>query len=165
MFLSELAEVTVIRPGAHVPFDIEDRFACVENILRVLLGLVVVQEKEALSDEDFHAPGHDDGQHQIDTYPIVRLSHFSVREYLTSSALMSGHASPFSMDKPSSRHLILESCFCYIEYYSHTRAGVFEENDIDDFPLLSYSFQYWEDHADHVQDPLLLHRLTCFASA
>ena len=145
--LSELAEAAVIRPEAQVPFDIEDRFTGPEDILRVLSGLVIIQEKETLSyDEYSDAASYDD-----DDSPIIRLAHFSVKEYLTSSRILNGHASLFSMDESLSRRVILESCLHYWDHYSHTRAGVFYEDDVDDFPLLSYACD-WELHA---RPPLL----------
>ncbi len=149
LFLSELADAAVIRPEATVPFDMDNRFQSAGDILHVLSGLVIIQIKGTLSyEDDFYAAGYDD-----DTSPIVRLAHFSVKEYLTSSRISSGPAAIFSLDESLSSRMILESCLSYFEQYTCTRSKTFEEYDLDDFPLLSYSSEYWPSHATSQLQP------------
>jgi ankyrin repeat domain-containing protein 50 len=156
LFLSELAEAAVIRPEATVPFDIENRFQSADDILHVLSGLVVTQIKGTLTyNDDFYAPGYDD-----DTSPIVRLAHFSVKEYLTSSRILRGPAKIFRLDESLSSRTILESCLSYFEKYACTGTEPFEEYDLDDFPLLSYSCEYWPIHASSPLKPSTINLLS-----
>lgn len=143
LFLSELAEAAIVQPQATVPFDIENRFQSADDILHILSGLVTIQIRGTLSfQDDFYAPGYDDT-----TSPIVRLAHFSVKEYLISDRISRGPATMFSLNESLSCQMILESCLSYFEHYSTTGSEPFDECDLDDFPLLSYSCEYWPIHA------------------
>lgn len=141
LLLSELSEASVIRPEATVPFDIDDRFASEDGILQVLTGLITTQKRGTLGDDSFYAPVND-GDDEI----IVRLAHFSVKEYLVSSRILGGAASMFSLNESISRRMILEGCLSYLEYYCHC-SKYFDEDDQIRYPLLCYSVEYWPKHA------------------
>ncbi|OJJ65842.1 hypothetical protein ASPBRDRAFT_139328 [Aspergillus brasiliensis CBS 101740] len=76
----------------------------------------------------------------------LALSHFSVKEFLTSEALKHDTCSSYGFHDNSAHALIAESCIAYINhcYCSENRTG--SRTDLEQFPLLEYACRYWFEH-------------------
>ena len=76
---------------------------------------------------------------------VVQFSHFSVKEYLTSSRIVGSSAdvSPFHILLGPAHTVLTEACLVVL-----LRLGelVDEDNVTDKFPLAQYSAEHWVDH-------------------
>jgi hypothetical protein len=80
----------------------------------------------------------------VDGEKIVRFSHFSVREYLTSDRIaISQRVSHFHV-LPRSAHVLLARACLSVLLHLADHVGT---DNIQDFPLASYAAQNWVDHA------------------
>ena len=127
--LEELVEALIIIPTNDPPFAPEDRLSDPHNILHILPGLVTIStsEDESVAEE-------------------IRLAHFSVKEYLISSALRAGPASGFATDRRTANQFITESCLLYILQYDQAMNRSSSIDDLRRFPLLEYACRYWYVH-------------------
>ncbi|KAH9060230.1 hypothetical protein EDB87DRAFT_620864 [Lactarius vividus] len=73
---------------------------------------------------------------------VVQFSHFSVKEYLTSSrmAQSQGDVSRFHVDLESAHTILAQACL-------GTLLRLDEHSDAEGFPLVEYAAQHWVDHA------------------
>jgi ankyrin repeat protein len=138
--ITELAEAAVISPEPDVPFNEEDRLSDSRDVLQVLSSLVVTN---GLHDDSFVMAG----------YEIVRLSHFSVKEYLISERFRGSSAAHSSVNKMADQ-LILYACLRYISYYDSAESKNSSARDLVDFPLLTYACKYWPNHVQVCDDVL-----------
>ena len=75
---------------------------------------------------------------------IVRFSHFSVREYLTSDRISnSRHVSHFHVLPRPAHTLFSRACLSVLLHLGDDM----DRDKIQDFPLASYAAEYWVDHA------------------
>ena len=77
---------------------------------------------------------------------VVQFSHFSVREYLTSSRLAHsphGHISRFRINPEPAHTIIAQACLATLLRLDE-QAG---DSDANAFPLVKYAAQHWVDHA------------------
>ena len=160
--LDELAEAAVINLENNPPFDPKQRFFTPESILEVLSTLVVVTPRDPGSGgthigQTSLGPGQDGAQ-----ILEVRLAHFSVREYFTSSRLAQGPASKFHIPPMMAQSSIAMSCLEYqfcrsiIEAFDGIKGtqGTPNERKASILgslrrvaPLLVYASTYWSRHA------------------
>lgn len=148
MTVDEVAEAAVLDPSHDIPFDPEARFFDPhEDILEILGSLVSVVQWDNAT-----APATPVSVGTIATTTIMglsdqlRLSHFSVKEYLiserisqcTDDAVRSFYASQRLTDK-----FILQGCLEYIFHYSESDGMEGNEEDLNQFPLLRYACEYW----------------------
>jgi ankyrin repeat protein len=79
---------------------------------------------------------------------VVQFSHFSVKEYLTSTRLTaaSGEASNFHIDLKPAHRTLAEACLCVL---LQTHDGV-EANTPSDHPLVQYAARHWTNHTQFV---------------
>ncbi|RAK89848.1 hypothetical protein BO79DRAFT_263513, partial [Aspergillus costaricaensis CBS 115574] len=76
----------------------------------------------------------------------VKLAHFTVREFLTSDAILRGSCSDFFMDARSS-HAVLANCsLAYFHHAVQSAAG-----DPWTYPLACYAGHFWNEHKDRSQ--------------
>ena len=130
--LLELAEVVAIDEDEDPGFDPERRFPEPEEILLICSSLVTTVEE----------------QHSRKT---VRLAHFSVKEYLVSSQIMSGEASKYSIEEIHANFCIAKDCLSYILYFTEDipRPAKREEYKLlwRAYPLARYALREWPAHA------------------
>ncbi|KAL5362934.1 hypothetical protein BJX96DRAFT_154892 [Aspergillus floccosus] len=122
--LVEVNESCIIVPQNKPAIAEEDRLEG-EGILPCLSGLV-------------RRTGVDNGS--------LALSHFSVKEFLTSEAIRRSPCSSYGFHDNSAHALIAESCIAYIDhcYCSENRTDT--RTDLERFPLLEYACRYWFEH-------------------
>lgn len=80
------------------------------------------------------------------TKMVIRLGHFSVREYLVSEGIKDSKVSKFSIIDIVADLFIAESCLQYILYYDGLDSKTFSQKDLEIFPLLEYLCQFWYIH-------------------
>lgn len=158
--IQELAEAVLVDPQEDIPYDPDDRFPDPYDILKILSTLVTTYET----------------QYSDDT--MIRLAHFSVKEYLTSERSKAGSAAQFSVTPIDAHHFLAKSCLLYMKYYAsaHRRCGkdlraashrelieCFEEA-----PLLEYSCSSWMGYLKAISgtlEPSLTNMVTDFLSS
>lgn len=76
----------------------------------------------------------------------LTLSHFSVKEFLTSEALKNSPCASYGFHDNSAHALIAESCIAYIDHCYCSQNRTWTLTDLDHFPLLEYTCRYWFEH-------------------
>ncbi|KLU92750.1 hypothetical protein MAPG_11652, partial [Magnaporthiopsis poae ATCC 64411] len=126
LWLEELAEIFILRPDRAVPINDAERLVKPEAILKYVSSLVVLQ----------------------DTWrgPSVRLSHFSVKEYLTSARVAEDPAKQFYSFNEVDAHLhIARSCLAY-----HLHRSAANEDEARGLCLRHYVSSNWALHLEMV---------------
>ncbi|KAK5988527.1 Ankyrin-3-like protein [Cladobotryum mycophilum] len=100
--LDELAEIFILQPGDNVIGDDIERLFDTEDVLTYFAGLIIVYEEE----------------YSEDNKQYIRLAHFSIKEYLTSSRLQKDDALAFSFSETDAHLWIAYSCLSYHIYLS-----------------------------------------------
>ena len=75
---------------------------------------------------------------------VVKLAHFSVKEYLVSERIQKGVASSFSISKKVAHSLIAQTCLAYLLQFD--TPGSINSSTIQSFPLAQYAGAYWIFH-------------------
>jgi hypothetical protein len=154
--LERLREASIIDPtddpAARGVVDIDNRGGW-GDALEILAGLVITEradEQEEINDgptkfrlADFRVKLK--GLVERDTK--VRLAHFSVKEYLESSRILSGNAKEFSFDPVKEHGFLTQSCLVYLMYYNDCSWKTSTTEDLARFPLLEYAAESWHHHA------------------
>lgn len=94
MTIDELAEIIILRPENDTIIDEDERIFSSEDTLAYLHGLIIVEMDEETK--------------------FVRLSHYSIKEYLTSSRICKDLASAFSFTDTSAHLWIARSSLAYV---------------------------------------------------
>ena len=158
MCLEDLAEAAVI---GNESFDPEDRISDPQFILELLGSLVVVASDE-YDLEDSPTINEWVVHNGIGSagLGIIRLAHFSVKEYLTSERIVRSAVSKFALDAAMAHGQIAEACLLYLDSYQQFRSTLLRPilssdddfcyrsyspipSDQDSYPLLSYSCSFW----------------------
>ncbi|EZF35677.1 hypothetical protein H101_00809 [Trichophyton interdigitale H6] len=148
----EVAEAAILDADDDTPFDPEGRFFNPQDdILEILGSLVSVAEREhEVADVNDENNSRATATTVNETFSELRLSHFSVKEYLISTHPLNCQSplvAQFYVDKSLVSSFILRSCLLYISHYisSDCRAGA--RDDVDEFPLLLYVCEFWFAYA------------------
>ena len=130
--LLELAEVVAIDEDEDPRFNPERRFPEPEEILLMCSSLVTTMEEE----------------HGKKT---VRLAHFSVKEYLVSSQIMSGEARKYSIQEIHANFCIAKDCLSYILYFTEDIPKPAKREEYNKlwraYPLARYALRERPAHA------------------
>ena len=76
---------------------------------------------------------------------ILRLAHFSVKEYLISQRIQDGPAVKYSLSKKDANTSISCTCLAYLMRFSNL--DCLQPNTIASFPLAEYAAEHWIYHA------------------
>jgi hypothetical protein len=80
----------------------------------------------------------------VDDSAVIQFSHFSVKEYLTSTRIAEGRVSRYSIPLEPAHLFVTQACLSFLlQLDKH----VIKEH-IEDSPLALYAGQYWTDHAE-----------------
>ncbi|KXG53391.1 uncharacterized protein PGRI_004410 [Penicillium griseofulvum] len=125
--LDELSEMVAIKPGISVLVEI-DRLFDPADILTVCSSLVTTSR----------------------TYS-VQLSHYSVRECLTSERICKGPASRFAIKESEAHLAIAQRCLTYLLSFDQSALSDYFHKALDDpfetsYPLIAYSASEWHAH-------------------
>ncbi|KAF7986925.1 hypothetical protein HWV62_12719 [Athelia sp. TMB] len=80
----------------------------------------------------------------IETNGIVKLAHFSVKEYLVSDRIGTSPAAGFRISEKISHSVIAKTCLAYL--LSFDKLESLTSENIDTFPLSAYAAEHWIDH-------------------
>ena len=80
----------------------------------------------------------------VDGSPVIQFSHFSVKEYLTSSRIAEGgRVSRYYIPLEPAHLFVTQACLSFLlQLDKHVT-----KTSIEEFPLARYAGQYWTDHA------------------
>ena len=131
--LEEVAEVVAIDVEESPRFDPEKRYPEPRDIWTICSSLISLQE-EALEDT-----------HKGNPRVIIRLAHFSVKEYLISPSIRNGRVKDYSIQEVDTNALIAESSLVYLLLFD--KPGSLTTQSVLEFPLADYAAQYWTKYA------------------
>jgi len=164
--LTEVAELVAIDIDEDPPFDPTRRLPEPKDILTMCSSLITLtQEKrsdktrghmnyeeiihEYEEEEDVYAsneqPDLDDNSEVEESKIIVRLAHFSVREYLGSRRLRIGPTFYYEISEAAVHVRITEMCLIYL--FQFDKPDALKTSTLDTFPLLRYAARNWLFHA------------------
>ena len=79
----------------------------------------------------------------VDDSPVMQFSHFSVKEYLTSSRIAGGRVSRYHIPLEQAHLFVTQACLSFLlQLDKHVTI-----QSIEEFPLALYAGQYWTEHA------------------
>ncbi|KAI0903784.1 ankyrin repeat-containing domain protein [Ustulina deusta] len=163
LLLEELAEATVIQPGE--PFDPDSSRLLSQNMIIDLCGVLV--SSSTISQYRTQWLGYkiyceNRGYYECmeATYVVITLSHYSVKEYLTSRSLQCGALSSFCTSILLCNSYVSQCCLTYIlAFNGGTFTRAFTPDVFHEYPLLQYACRYWMTHWENAsageEDPLL----------
>jgi hypothetical protein len=141
-----------------------------EGPLDILAGLVLVIKNDetnevydGIADDDSAADSGNesdseavlDGENKLDVVlrrsrlgpqSKIRLAHFSVKEYLISSRIITSTAQKFHLDSRISEHFLAQTCITYLLHYAGNDLKSQKVEDLSTFPLLEYAAKSWYIH-------------------
>ena len=139
--VADVAEAVAIDRECH-SFDPEDRLADPFDIVEVLSSLVTYSSAQIALTIDEASNGRYAGAERATG---LRLSHYSVKEYLLSDRLRNKGASKFYISIYEAHKCIAEACLTYLLWFDHP--GAVSLGFILDFPFGLYAARYWYHHA------------------
>ena len=126
MRLAELGELIAVNLSGGLWFDADIRFPDPRDLLDIFPGLLQANVRDSKN-------------------PIVRLAHFSVKEYLVSERIRTQESQKFWSPEAQSHELIAATCLAYLLHFAD-RDGSFLYHD-KKYPLLNYACWNWTIHA------------------
>ena len=128
--IKEVAEVIIVDIKGDPQVDILKRLLEPQDILKICSSLVTTTMEETKS-----------------PHGTVRLSHFSVKEYLVSERIQTGpdRARPYSIREIHANVFIAEVCLAYLLQFDKPNSLTLQT--IEEFPLAGYAARYWTEHA------------------
>ncbi|KAL8773553.1 MAG: hypothetical protein Q9209_001658 [Squamulea sp. 1 TL-2023] len=149
--LEELADALAVDVECQPRFDNDARISDPRDLLLICSSLIDVTSVDS------------------DERKVVKLAHFSVKEYLVSDNIRLGRAAIFAVDHINTHMNIAKDCLAYLIHTAHEgdaksrsgsdtgNCGKVDENDenqteisqekrIAAFPLVSYAAEYWMHH-------------------
>lgn len=91
----------------------------------------------------------------------LRLSHFSVKEYLTSERIRSRTTAKFSILEMPAHLSIAQTCIAYLLQFN--KPDSLASDTFSKYPLARYAAQYWSDHAKIVEQDSRIESLDSLA--
>lgn len=139
--VADVAEAVAIDRECHT-FDPEDRLADPFDIVEVLSSLVTYSSAQIALNIDEASSGRYAGAERATG---LRLSHYSVKEYLLSDRLSKKGASKFYISIYEAHKCIAEACLTYLLWFEHP--GSVSLGFILEFPFGLYAARNWYRHA------------------
>ena len=131
--LAEIGEVIAVNLCGDPWFDADIRFPDPRDLLDILPGLLQVELSESENS-------------------VIRLAHFSVKEYLVSERIRTQRPQKFWSPEIQSHELIAATCLAYLLHFAE-KDQVFMDIDtfslksLEKYPLMMYACCYWTRHA------------------
>ncbi|KAK4070980.1 uncharacterized protein Triagg1_6347 [Trichoderma aggressivum f. europaeum] len=138
--IEELAEIFTIRPHNDIPFNERERPFSPTDILKYFSGLIMTRE------------GYTS---QNPKGIVIRLVHFSLKEYLVSKRITQGSTSTFSFTEVDAHNSIVKSCLAYLNHFGHWVAShppgyLFHDTYNQLYPLAMCAARSWMDHLEGI---------------
>ncbi|KAK5679281.1 hypothetical protein LTS10_008096 [Elasticomyces elasticus] len=179
--LQELEETYIIQPGLTPAVDEENR-APPGSIVRVLKSLVMVSVQVEGNDgvkasakkpnsppnmdlTRTRSPHSDENEDKQRHKAMVRLAHYSVKEYLMSNLIRSSPVNSFAMSAHEGHKHIVQCCLSYLDYHEQriwqacaesdgwrwSHDGPLRTIDSSRTALLHYTAVFWHRHEGIVE--------------
>ena len=171
--LIELSEAAIVDPKKTPAFNESNRFFAFRDVEAILSGLVIVEDVVNLEQSvglafrnsrpnllEVEADGRVPGVEQLNNPGtgryVVRLAHFSVKEYLMSDRIKVGASSvvEFYITETACHTHIAEACLSYHLYVCQILLTIASEEEgkeaVKKFPLWKYAAKYWTTHMEAV---------------
>ncbi|KZP10818.1 ankyrin, partial [Athelia psychrophila] len=134
MTIEEIAEVAVVDFGddeSMLPvYDADRRFADPDHVFTLCYGLITeVEDQMNRTDPRLER---------------IKLAHYSVKEYLISSHILSGAAAGFRTDEQLSHSIIAQTSLAYLLHFD--KPGALSVESVPSFPLAQYAAEHWVAH-------------------
>ncbi|KAL8935840.1 MAG: hypothetical protein Q9216_005232 [Gyalolechia sp. 2 TL-2023] len=152
--IEEVAELVAFDIDGEQKFDAANRLADVEEVLDLCPSLILCTMPDGVNGEQSDQAVDGDSIDQ-DTggmitaskrkLPIIRIAHFTVKEYLISDHIRQGPAAFFSISEDISHLRIAETCLSCLLLYEKD-SFVDRETFATQFPVAEYSACYWLSH-------------------
>ena len=144
---SELTEVVavVINPGRKAHYDSGNRVRNPWDVLTICGSLVSLSASLVGSALQFGWRRHEPPL-ETDAVRTIRLSHFSVVEYLFSKRIQTGRASVYSVNAELAQKSIAMKCLAYLMQFDTDELDEKGMKGRQDVSLASYAAQYWVLH-------------------
>ena len=171
--LIELSEAAIVDPTKTPAFNESNRFFASRDVEAILSGLVIVEVEFTLK-RSIGLPFRNSGSNLLAVEAngpvlgvegpnnpgtgryVVRLAHFSVKEYLMSDRIKVGASSviEFYITEAACHTHIAESCLYYHLYVCQILPTIASEEEgkeaVKKFPLWQYAAGYWAIHMEAV---------------
>ena len=139
--VADVAEAVAIDRECHT-FDPEDRLADPFDIVEVLASLVTYSSAQIAVTIDEASDGRYVGAERATG---LRLSHYSVKEYLMSDRLRNKRSSKLYISIYEAHKCVAEACLTYLLWFDHSESVSLRF--VLDFPFGLYAARYWHHHA------------------
>ncbi|KAA6412672.1 MAG: hypothetical protein FRX48_03664 [Lasallia pustulata] len=155
--IEELAEIVAVNINGSPWFDHTARFPAKEDVLAICSSLVAVEDVR-IEDNDL---GRDKyllreqyGSTLVNPIQIVRLAHFSVKEYLVSKRIRDQAAATarYAIQEIQANQFIAAACLAYLLQFNQHDS--LTSQTLEDFPLARYAAMYWLRHTRKVDKDL-----------
>ncbi|SLM38552.1 P-loop containing nucleoside triphosphate hydrolase, partial [Lasallia pustulata] len=151
--IEELAEIVAVNINGSPWFDHTARFPDQEDVLAICSSLVAVEDvsiKEDDSEDDKYLLQRQYGSTLVNPIQVVRLAHFSVKEYLVSKRIRDQAAATarYAIQEIQANQSIAAACLAYLLQFN--QHGSLTSQTLEDFPLARYAAEYWLQHTREV---------------
>lgn len=150
--LDEVAEVIAFDVDSDDKFNDENRLAEPEDVLNICSSLVISVETDS-DDDQKDNEAYDSPATSTPKATMVRLAHFSVKEYLVSDRIRTGSAAFFSVNEEASNATIAATGLSCLQLYDEALFPSSKEF-LTEFPLARYSAEFWHNHLSAVNGTL-----------
>ena len=133
--IEELAETIAINTECKPWLDCDARFPEPQDILLICPGLATIEDD--LGDDSGWESGHR-------STSIVRLAHFSVKEYLVSERIQAQSAKEYAIREIPANQSIAAACLAYLLHFD--QYDDLTSETMTEFPLARYAAEYWIQH-------------------
>ena len=160
MTLEEIGEIIAIDIEKTPRFDPDRRFQEPRDILRVCSSLVslVSQSDGAYSQQEFMAfdssPSAENDNRNSAARSEVRLSHYSVKEYLMSDRIRHGSAMRYSIREIDANRSIAKTCLAYLLHFGNVTGPLDNVHELDPWRFI-YNFAYQDEYPTFKEFPFL----------
>ena len=136
LFIEEATEaITIVPDAGNGPpvFDTDNRLSDPSDVFQICLSLVSTSVTADSRTRDG----------QLVPAEYIKVAHYSVKEYLTSEAVLQGPCSRFSINENDAHVSVAKACIAYLL----NMEGCVSGSTHVEFPLASYAAKYWNVHA------------------
>ncbi|KAI9763170.1 MAG: hypothetical protein M1835_007907 [Candelina submexicana] len=166
--LEEVVDVIAVDVKGNPRFDPEDRLAEPREILKISSSLVTIVEESMETQGYLVEDGRREEYGYYNFQAVIRLAHFSVKEYLVSDRIRAGSAASYSIQEIPANRSMAEVWLAYLLQFEKPSL---DKETFKEYPLAIYAAKFWMRHA-HVagedngaKDSLSMELLQCKGNA
>ena len=148
MLLGELAAVVTVAidSDGKAHYDSENRMRDSSDVLTICSSLVSLSASSDTANVLRYDKWHPEFLLETAAARILRLSHFSVKEYLSSQRIRTGRASGYSVDAELARRSIAMTCLVYLMRFNTDRLDEKRIKGEKAAALTLYAARHWISH-------------------